>query len=282
MKVDMFVEGTDMPAQMTYERAARKSVAMCVSDFAAKGVSPDSYMISLGLPRGVSIRRVRELGRGFRVASGEWGVNFVGGDTNEAKELTIDCAMVGFSPKIVARSGASPGEILVATGRFGLPPSGLKILMDGARSEPAFRKRAVGSVLYPTPNLKLGLAISKFLTSSIDSSDGLSRSVHQLVEQSKVGFEIESVPKASGLVGFARANGEDHERLALVGGEEYLIVGTVKKEHFERARRAALRSGGDLLRVGTVTSKRKVVMVRAGKKESIPDEGWTHLSRGRP
>ena len=51
-KVDMLVEHTDVPPGMTYRQAARKAVAMCVSDFAAKGVKPDSFMVSLGLKNG--------------------------------------------------------------------------------------------------------------------------------------------------------------------------------------------------------------------------------------
>ncbi|MDG6954849.1 MAG: thiamine-phosphate kinase, partial [Nitrososphaerota archaeon] len=49
LKTDMLVEHTDVPAGMTYRQAARKAVAMCVSDFASKGVRPDSFMVSLGL-----------------------------------------------------------------------------------------------------------------------------------------------------------------------------------------------------------------------------------------
>ena len=100
-----------MPAGMTYRQAARKAVAMCVSDFAAKGASPDSSVVSVGLKKGVRQELVDALARGFRDAEEEWGVLLVGGDTNEAKELVIDCAMVGFAERLVARGGAVPGVV---------------------------------------------------------------------------------------------------------------------------------------------------------------------------
>src|SRR5437879_11591348 len=81
IKSDMLVAKTDVPPGMTLRETARKSVAMCVSDFASKGVAPDSVLISLALRSGVSRGQVDELAHGFADASEEWGVRLVGGDT---------------------------------------------------------------------------------------------------------------------------------------------------------------------------------------------------------
>lgn len=277
VKVDMLVEGTDVPKGMTYRQAARKAVAMCVSDFAAKGVRPDSFMVSLGLRRGTSSADVDGLAMGFREAEREWGVRMVGGDTNEAKELVIDCAMLGFAEKVVGRRGAAPGELLVVTGPFGLPPSGLGILVRGARCSASFRRRAVKSVLYPSPALEVGLALAPYLTSSMDSSDGLARCLYTLGETSRVGFELDSTPASPGVSAFARANGLDFGRLVWAGGEEYVIVGTMRRRNHASALRAVQRAGGDLAVIGRATRERKVVLKRGGVEKVIPDEGWTHL-----
>ncbi|MDG6987895.1 MAG: thiamine-phosphate kinase [Nitrososphaerota archaeon] len=274
LKADMLVEHTDVPPGMTYRQAARKAVAMCVSDFAAKGVKPDSFMVSLGLRKGVTQEEVDGLGLGFRDAERSWGVRLVGGDTNEAEELVIDCVLVGFGDRLVTREGAAPGDRLVVTGPFGLPPAGLKILSGGARADQGFAREAKRSVLEPAPNLRLGLELAPYLSSSMDSSDGLARSIHTLARESKVGFEVHELPFAAGVEGFARANGLDPERLALEGGEEYSIVGTVSSSELGRATRAAERAGGTLLAIGAVTaSKGKVT--KSGK--TIKDAGWTHL-----
>ncbi len=52
---------------------------------------------------------MKQLGLGFCDAEREWGVKLVGGDTNEARELVIDCAMVGFGTRITTRKGGSAG-----------------------------------------------------------------------------------------------------------------------------------------------------------------------------
>ena len=277
LKVDMLVEHTDVPPGMTYRQAARKAVAMCVSDFAAKGVRPDSFMTSLGLRRGVTQEQVEGLALGFRDAEREWKLSLVGGDTNESDELIIDCAMVGFSKRVVGRSGASPGDALVVTGWFGYPPAGLAILAGSAHGRPGFVRRATMSALRPSPNLRLGIALAPYLTSAMDSSDGLARSVHTLARAGGVGFELTSLPVGEGVDEFAAANSLDKEALVLEGGEEYLIVGTVRARDFEGARRAARKAGGDLLKVGKATSSGKVEL-RAGRRvKQVRDRGWTHL-----
>lgn len=280
LKVDMLVGSTDVPRGMTFRQAARKAVAMCVSDFAAKGVKPDSYMASVGVSREVSSRQVEELALGLRDASREWGVRLVGGDTNEAGELIIDCVMVGFADRVVGRKGAEPGDIVATTGSFGYPPVGLKILVEGAKAAPVFRRVAVRSVLMPTPNLRLGLALAGFWTSSMDSSDGLARSLHTLARASEVGMEIHTLPTGEGVTEFAKANGLHRKNLVLAGGEEYLIVGTMKASRFREASRAAERSGGMIVAIGRVNDRRGEVMLRSRKgSEPIEDAGWVHLRR---
>ena len=279
LKVDMLVEHTDVPAGMTYRQAARKAVAMCVSDFAAKGARPDSFVVSLGLKKGVSQEQVDALGWGFRDAEKEWDVLLVGGDTNEAKELVIDCAMVGFAKRLVPRRGARPGDVLVVTGLFGYPPAGLRVLKGSVVAEGKFTEKARASVLDPTPSLEVGVAIGPFLSSAMDSSDGLARSLHTLAAESRVGFEVTMLPAAAGVQGFAETNGLSLEELVFEGGEEYVIVGTVPKSRIAGAREAVSRAGGELFEIGKVTSGAGRVMLATGKKRRrISDVGWTHLS----
>ena len=277
VKVDMLVEHTDVPAGMTYRQAARKAVAMCVSDFAAKGVRPDSFMVSLGLRRGVTQEQVDALAEGFRDAEREWKVHLVGGDTNESEELIIDCTMLGFALRVVPRDGSSPGDALVVTGRFGYTGAGLEMLTKSAVAEDAFRKVAPESVLMPTPNLRAGNAHAPYLTSAMDSSDGLARSLHTLAKASRVGFELTSLPAADGVKRFASSNGLDPDALVLLGGEEYVVVGTMRRRNVEAARRAVKRAGGELLEIGRATKSGRVELLTGGKRRTVEDEGWTHL-----
>jgi thiamine-monophosphate kinase len=278
MKVDMLVEHTDVPPGMTKRQAARKGVAMCVSDFASKGVKPDSFMVSLGLRKGVTQPEVDELALGFKDAEREWRVRLVGGDTNESKELVIDCLMVGFAKRLVSRYGARPGDALVVTGPFGYPPAGLRILEGSAKADAAFEKKAKASVLFPAPSLSVGIALAPFLSSAMDSSDGLARSVHILAKESGVGFELTGLPVGEGVEKFASENGLGEEELVLEGGEEYVIVGTVPRSKVEVARSAVAEAGGKLLQIGEATHRRGHVELASGRtRKPVRNVGWTHL-----
>ena len=280
LKCDMLVAKTDVPPGMSWKMAARKAVAMCVSDFAAKGVRPGVFMVSVGLRKGTEEGKVVELASGFLEASREWDVKLVGGDVSEAEDLIIDCSMTGFAKKVVRRDGARPGELVVTSGPFGQTAAGLKILMEGAKAGPAFRKEAVSSVCMPNPKLGLGLALSRYLSSSIDSSDGLAISLHTISEMSGVGIRLTELPYAKGLEEFASQNLLSAEELALYGGEEYEIVGTVKKGRIQEARSKASALGFRLHVIGeTLPAKPGTVSLADGRK--VRKDGWVHFKSGR-
>jgi thiamine-monophosphate kinase len=276
----MLVRKTDMPPGMSFREAARKTVAMCVSDFAAKGARPDSFLVSLGVPRGTTEAQIKELARGFKDASIEWRVKLIGGDTNEADDLVIDCVMAGFAENIVTRSGARPGELVVTTGYFGYPPSGLRVLMENAHATKDFRDRAVRSVFHPVPNLELGLGLARYMDSSMDSSDGLAICLHTIADMSHVGITLDQLPVKRDVRKFARENHLQLNELVFGGGEEYLIVGTIKREHLEKARECASAAGGVLLVLGQVTREvgKVVIQEEHGRTTPIGRIGWTHLS----
>src|SRR5713226_5444105 len=96
-KCDMLVQSTDVPPQMRPWQIARKSLVSCVSDMVAKGIRPYVAMISIGIPRGYPTDAIWDLADGFKIASKEFGVKIVGGDTNECKEVVIDCSMIGIA-----------------------------------------------------------------------------------------------------------------------------------------------------------------------------------------
>lgn len=273
-KTDMLIGMTDVPDQMTPRQAARKSIVACASDLAAKGAKPLAAMISLGLTKGVTRGYVAELATGFRAASEEFGVKIVGGDTNEAQDLVIDCSMIGIADRIPPRSGAKPGDAVVVSGMFGYPASGLAMLMGNARATGQFRKDAVDSVLEPKPRQDFAI-MAQFFSSSIDSSDGLATSLYELASQSGVDIRVDyDKVKAAGVDDFASANSLDARNLVFYGGEEYEIVATMPKKYLPKARTLAKKSGLDLHVVGIV--EKGAGRVYDGKS-LLENRGYEHL-----
>ena len=119
VKVDTFVESTDLPPRMKLDDAARKSIVSCVSDFAAKGVKPIFGIVSLTIPKKLSRSNIESLAKGFQKAAREFELKILGGDTNEGKELVLTFSLFGTSKKIVGRGGAKTNHVIITSGPFG-------------------------------------------------------------------------------------------------------------------------------------------------------------------
>jgi thiamine-monophosphate kinase len=284
LKADMLVASTDIPPAMGMRLAARKSIVMCVSDFAAKGVQPRWALTALGLPRPITKEAVEELAEGFRQGCEEYGVRLVGGDTNEAKELVIDVCMAGLSEHPPPRRrGARPGERVVVTGPFGYPPLGLKILLEGLQVRGPLRTRAVATVLEPRARLAVGLALAKrgLVTASIDSSDGLALSLYQLAEASGVSIVVTRLPFTEELESYTQRRGLPLEELVFFGGEEFELVFTCPEERVEEALEVVRRHGGSPYLIGHVVEGSGVYRQVGGERVRVERRGWQHLAGPR-
>ena len=279
VKTDMLVGSTDVPPRMTIQEAARKAVVATVSDFAAKGVKPQALMVSLGLPAPVKKKTVQDIARGLGQAAREYKCKIIGGDTNQADDLVIDIAGIGFaSPKtIVRRNGARPGDIIAVTGPFGKTSAGLRILLSKEKKDSAKYPSLVRAVRRPKARLTEGitLARSHAATSSIDSSDGLAWSLHQIAQSSNVGINLDTIPIAADVQRFAKEHRLSALELALYGGEEYELVVTIKPSRFHDSKKRV----PSLTRIGIVENESFGVVVQLDEKRiEIKERGWEHFA----
>ena len=281
LKTDMLIGKTDVPRGMSLWQAARKAVVMNISDFAAKGVEPTALLVSLGLPRDFIQNDVEEIARGLNTGAREYGAYVVGGDTSEASDLVVAISLFGTAKRkeLVLRSGAKAGDLVAVTGFFGKTAAGLRLLLDGYAASKGLREVLLRSVCMPNARLCEGLSLcrSGALSSSIDSSDGLAWSLHELARMSGVGFVVNKVPLADEVRRFAEFNGLDASELALHGGEEYELVVTVKPKRWADAEMAVKSTGGHLLPIGKATRDRRVLLDVDGKKSPIEARGWEHF-----
>jgi len=150
----------------------------------------------------------------------------------------------------------------------------LKILLHKLSASSRLRKTLVDAVLMPRARLKEGLALAQTgaITASIDSSDGLAWSLHEISKASNVGFLIKNLPIAEETRRFAEEHGLDPVELCLYGGEEYELVVTVKPKLWEKAKKAA-----SLIKIGFATKERTLLLEEKGKRIPIEPRGWEHF-----
>ncbi|MCL4430190.1 MAG: thiamine-phosphate kinase [Chloroflexi bacterium] len=281
LKTDMLVGKTDVPKEMSLYQAARKALIMNISDFASKGAKPTAALVALGLPQNFTQKDIEEIADGLNAGAQEYGAYIIGGDTGEASDLVISVSLYGSAQKsaLMLRSGAEAGDVLAVTGFFGKPSAGLRLLLGGCEASADLKRVFLDAVFLPKARLAEGLALggSGVVSASIDSSDGLAWSIHEIARQSGVGFVLDRVPVADEVKEFAKADGLDASELALYGGEEYELVITVKPKGWDRAAAAVKAVGGQLLPIGKATSGREVVLEVDGKKRSVEARGWEHF-----
>ncbi|MGH8003991.1 MAG: thiamine-phosphate kinase, partial [Limisphaerales bacterium] len=91
-----------------------------LSDIAAMGGKPMAAIVTLGVRKGLSEKNIFETYKGISTLLSKFNCSIAGGDIVRAREFFMDMAMLGRAgKKLLPRSGARPGELVVVTGELG-------------------------------------------------------------------------------------------------------------------------------------------------------------------
>ena len=283
---DMFVNTTDAPKQMNHYQMGNKAVVMNVSDIIVKGAEPKGIIISLGLPKNLKLVDFMNLIRGVVDCCKMFNLDYIGGDINETNEIIINPTVFGFQEKskIIHREGVQPGDILVANGKFGLTGVGFEILLKKNRNLNDFRsyQRSIESVLDPgiRGQEALGLAESNLANASIDSSDGLIRSLRELMlSNPSIGFEIEFTDELidEEALQYSKEFQSSLEDIVFNAGEEFIHLFTMLQENYNLALEKFKDQGIRLFKIGKAISEKKLYFLKDGKKNELKVSGFEHF-----
>ncbi|WP_159884730.1 thiamine-phosphate kinase [Paenibacillus puerhi] len=270
-----------------------KAMASAVSDIAAMGGLPRFALISLTVPAGNNVERVRSMYEGLYDCAGRFGISIVGGDTtSSAGGITLSVTVIGETPagQALLRSSAQPGDVVFATGYMGRSAAGLEWLLrqnlpseqwdESAGSEHA---KLVEAHCRPLPQVEAGLALSRsgVCHALNDISDGLSSEVWEIAEASGVSIDLleERIPIAEELRAYAAAQGRDPLEYVLTGGEDYQLLGTAAAEQALALQQALGEAGIALHVIGHVHSgPAGVRLIRSGGDTlTLERQGYNHF-----
>lgn len=113
----------------------------------------------------------------------------------------------------------------------------------------------------------------------MDLSDGLADGVRQVAEASGVGIVLDSaaLPLDEGVREWHAREGGDPIETALVGGDDYELLFTVRAAHRGRLRGACRHfSSLPVTRIGVVTKERQLVVRDDTGSRPLP-EGYEHF-----
>ncbi len=201
LTTDMLSENMHFTRRMPPGAIGHKALACGISDIAAMGGWPTFAVISIGIPKNLSVRFIKDVYKGIERTARDFNVSIVGGDTIKTDKIVINIALLGMVEKkyLTTRDGARPGDWIFVTGPLG----------------GSFKS---GRHLNFSPRL----AQARFLVENfkpdamMDISDGLSGDLNHILKASRVGARLDhaSIPRHKGAsLSQALNDGEDFELL---------------------------------------------------------------------
>jgi thiamine-monophosphate kinase len=199
-----------------------RAIAANLSDLSAMGATPIGVTVGLGLPGETAVNWVEGLYQGMTDCLLKFGGDIVGGDLVRSPVRTVAITAFGqVEPgKVMRRSGAQVGDVIVVTGDHGNSRAGLELLLKPELGENALFIKAHQ---YPVPRVTIGQQVNHFATACMDSSDGLADAVLQICRSSQVGAILDqSLLPISPVLQLAFPDRASN--WSLYGGEDFELV----------------------------------------------------------
>lgn len=280
---DALVEGVHfIRDQIPPKDLGYKTVAVSVSDIAAKGGAPKYAFLSIALPKTVERSWIYSVIQGIKEACESWDIHLLGGDTVGSKrDIFLNLILMGSAPKTKTkyRHLAKPTDVICVTGNLGDSGGGLKALQEKTKNaEPLIHAH-----FHPTPHLKEGqwLTEQEGVHSMMDISDGLDCDLRRMLKSSHVGALVETtrIPLSPSLIHISTENQWDPLELALTGGEDYCLLLTVSADDFPKIRQQYQQHFGvALFDIGRIADPSgKLIYQKNGKPLELHYQNYDHF-----
>jgi len=279
--IDSFVGSVDLPPGMNFYNVGWKAVTSGVSDLICKGVSPDIINFSIVLPDNFKKADINRLALGIKSAAAYYRSRIGKCDTNRGEDFVLTICTIGFANfPIPSRNKVNPGDRIVVTDYFGFERFALDILLGNINYYGKFRNVILDRFLNPKINFDMVIWAVKegFISGSIDSSDGLARSLYEISRESKVKIIIERLPTPNWLIRIFNRLSLDTDKYVLYGGEEYIPILFIHGDLWGEFVKLANRYGFDFIYIGFVKEGDGVYINKEGNLLRVKDAGWDALT----
>jgi len=253
-------------------KIAYKSLASNLSDIASMGCMPKYIFMAITLPF-LRDNWIRDFYKGLNLLMKKYNLTLIGGDTNKGS-LSISFQVIGENKhKVLYRDGAKDNDDIYVTGQLGLARAALIFKRKKQKSNYLRYKK---NLYHPNPRIDIGIDISKFASSCIDVSDGLSKDLNNILISSKKGASInfDEIPTSKYLLKNLTQK-EIYESL-LGGGEDYELCFTAHKKYRERISLISKRHRTKITRIGMIT-KKELVFYSKGQIIKPRIKGFDHF-----
>jgi thiamine-monophosphate kinase len=263
---------------------ARKALRVNLSDLAAKGARPLAYTLTLAVGRDVGDAWIEAFAAGLAEDQAYYGIALAGGDsvsTGGPVWASITAFGLVDAGRMVTRSGAQLGDVVLVTGTIGDAALGLAVEQGRLAVDAADRDALVGRYRLPQPRTYLAHAVAAHAHAAIDISDGLAADFGHLCRASGVSGRI-AVSRIPQSPAARRAIAASPALMSQVlgGGDDYEILLTAPANAVPPLMAAAAAAGIGLTAVGSTDradSDAEVYLIDDdGNRVAVEKAGWTH------
>lgn len=277
---DTLVSGIHFPDPTTPFDIGYKALAVNLSDMAAMGAEPHSFLLALTIPE-VDEIWLQEFRDGLLQLATQYKLPLIGGDTSKGT-LTISITINGLvaDGKSVGRNTAQAGDDIFVTGSIGDAALGLKSILEKIPDDDY--SICVDRLNRPVPRVSTALSLQSIASSMIDVSDGLGSDLLHILENSNVAAKIwlNKLPLSAVMQRWI-ARGNDYS-LCLEGGDDYELIFTAASNHRKAIEKAAKATACKISRIGEVTAVSQkgssLILVDMNDSEIVIDaNGYQHF-----
>lgn len=285
LTADTVVAGVHFFADDPAETIAKKALRVNLSDLAAKGAEPIGALLAISFPGAMNENWIEAFSRGLGEDCIAFSCPLLGGDTTKTPgPLSITITAVGAVShgKMVKRSGAKAGDLVVVTGTIGDSALGLRSikgdnhLLQLSSDQLEYLK---GRYRVPEPRLALAPALLKFAHAAMDVSDGLVGDLAKLAAVSQVSAEIDTaqLPLSNPAYDVIEAS-QGYLDAILTGGDDYEVLAAVPEDDFRAFAEQAGAAGVPVTAIGRFGSGEGVrVLGPKGEELSFGTGSYSHF-----
>ena len=228
-----------------------KCLATNLSDIAAMGCIPKYILMAITIPS-IDTAWIKGFYKGIKKLSVKHNIALIGGDTNKGP-LSISIQVIGENKsKIIYRDKAKINDDIYVTGKIGLARAALMI-----KNKKRFLNefKILKKYLHtPIPRIEIGLEISRYAHSCIDLSDGISKDLTTIIQQSNLGADIfiEKIPTLKFIKTILPE--EQYYESLIGGGEDYELCFTASVKNRENIKKISKKLKTPITIIGKTTN----------------------------
>lgn len=250
---DLFLEGVHF--RRDYFSAADigyKALAVNISDIAAMGAKPVAFTMDLMAPPNLDDTFWNDFFKSMSMLARQNDMVLAGGDLSRADRLGVSISIFGVagSTGFLKRGNCAFGDVLFTVGDIGLARAGLMALEAAGEKARDTLPAAVLAHLRPKPKVMIGTLLNAAgIKGLMDVSDGLARDLPRFLGPDLgADLKLDASMLNANVITFAETVGVDPLEFALLGGEDYALLGAVSPFEAGKA-----QSVPGFREIGTVT-----------------------------